>query len=182
MSINLLSAQKRRVRAEKVFFAKLQAGALVLLVAYSAVLFGAMGTKAWHQGQVETLSEEIDGHKRAIEALYPVEAKQTLLANKIELLREYFDQFVGMRETLVGIFEDMPEQVEVSGVEFGELSRESEFAMQSEDVFVMTEWLSYMESVVTGQRVAGVNVAGVSRGDAATYQAQQTVEVSGGEE
>ena len=181
-SVNFLSSKSREFADKRKQTAKVYAICTAILVVYLVILVPVVTYRLYQSNRLSNLNQNIEKTKEEIKSLYPIEAKYTLVANKLNLADLYFQTRKNPKEILTEVMAILPPSVVVNNVNFGSETETNNTSSSPEDqsgsimitstspnVFSTVELIQQLEGAGTSGQFAGVTISSVTRNEEGIY-------------
>ncbi len=172
--INLVRARHHKLKQQKILFAKIQAIALVVLVAYGLFLAAVVSYRALERSQLKKLEAKVSTEKQQLEALRPVQIKQELVKQKLDLIAAYFAQFRDTRKLFLKLYAAVPEGVTLTETAWGENETSIILKGEASDVYAMNAYLDVVDDLMAEVTFQKVGFASINRSEDAIYHFETT--------
>lgn len=168
-SINLVRARHHKLKQQKILFAKIQTVALVVLVAYGVFLASVVSFRALENSQLKKLEAKIKAERLLLEELRPIQIKQEIVKQKLELIGEYFAGIKNTRKIFLKVFAAVPEGVSLSETTWGENETKITLKGDANDVYAMNSYLDVVDNLMAEDQFEAIGFESINRSEDAMY-------------
>lgn len=179
--INLVRARHHKLKQQKILFAKIQTAAIICLVVYSLFLFAVVSLSALERNQQKKLETKISTEKQLLEDLRPVQIKQELIKQKLDLIGEYYDNIRDARKLFLQVFATMPEGVVLTETTWGETESTISLKGEASDVYVMQNYLAVIDSLALNEGFEKIGFESINRSEDAVYHFETSFQLADSE-
>ena len=168
-SINLVRARHHKLKQQKILFAKIQTVALVVLVAYGVFLASVVSFRALENSQLKKLEAKIKSERLLLEELRPIQIKQEIVKQKLDLIGEYFAGIKNTRKIFLKVFATVPEGVSLSETTWGENETKITLKGDANDVYAMNSYLDVVDNLMAEDQFEAIGFESINRSEDAMY-------------
>lgn len=168
-NINLVRARHHKLKQQKILFAKIQTVALVVLVAYGIFLASVVSFRALEKSQLKKLESKIKSERQLLEELRPVQIKQEVVKQKLDLIGAYFDNIQDTRKMFLKVYAAIPEGVSLIETTWGENESSIILKGDANDVYAMNDYLDVVEDLMAEEAFEKVGFNSITRSEDALY-------------
>lgn len=168
-NINLVRARHHKLKQQKIVFAKIQTVALVVLVAYGVFLASVVSFRALEKSQLKKVERDIASERQALEELRPIQIKQELVKQKLDLIGTYFAGIRDTRTLFLKVYAAVPEGVTLSETSWGENETKITLKGDANDVYAMRSYLDVVDELMADEAFASTGFASINRSEDAMY-------------
>lgn len=168
-NINLVRARHHKLKQQKIVFAKIQTVALVVLVAYGVFLASVVSFRALEKSQLKKVESDIASERQLLEELRPIQIKQELVKQKLDLIGAYFAGIRDTRTLFLKVYAAVPEGVTLSETSWGENETKITLKGDANDVYAMRSYLDVVDELMADEAFASTGFASINRSEDAVY-------------
>ncbi len=168
-SINLVRARHHKLKQQKILFAKIQTVALAVLVAYGVFLASVVSFRALENSQLKKLEAKIKSERLLLEELRPIQIKQEIVKQKLDLIGEYFAGIKNTRKIFLKVFAAVPEGVSLSETTWGENETMITLKGDANDVYAMNSYLDVVDKLMAEDQFEAIGFESINRSEDAMY-------------
>jgi Tfp pilus assembly protein PilN len=168
-NINLVRARHHKLKQQKILFAKIQTVALVVLVAYGIFLASVVSFRAIEKSQLKKLESKIQTERKLLEDLRPIQIKQEVVKQKLDLIGAYFDNIQNTRKMFLKVYAAIPEGVSLLETTWGENESSIRLKGDATDVYAMNAYLDVVDDLMAEEHFEEVGFESITRSEDALY-------------
>ena len=168
-SINLVRARHHKLKQQKILFAKIQTVALVVLVAYGVFLTAVVSFRALEKSQLKKLEAKIKSERELLEELRPIQIKQEVVKQKLDLISAYFSGIKNTRKIFLKVYAAVPEGVSLTETTWGENEAKITLKGDANDVYAMNSYLDVVDNLMAEDQFEAIGFESINRSEDAMY-------------